>query len=393
MLERFPSEKLILHKLSGETIPNVVGLVDFQQIMIEDSSIVIEEGDYLERTLKNGAKEYYRVEDRGYINGMGGIPTHYQTRVRKVPPSEMEQVLSKMRKDENGKPNKIFISHSSKDKEYVEAFVELLEDIGLREDEIICSSIPPYCIPLNGKVYDWLVNEFRSSNLHVFYMLSNSYYASAACLNEMGAAWAMKQKWTAILLPGFGFNQISGCIDSTQISIKLDDPDANMLFYRLEELKNTLFDEFSIRNMSAALWERKRTSFISKIRDIQIKAESRVEENDSLVTATLTMDEGILLSYASDDDRGEVRVSMTLSRYNGPEIETKGYDFTNEDTPRVCARWKAALRNLENYGLIEDTGFNGEFFKVTQQGYEVADRAKELWSIDTCKSPKEYINQ
>ena len=71
MLERFPSEKLILHKLSGETITGVTGLVDYQQIMIEDASLAIEEGDYLERTLKNGSKEYYCVEDRGFLNGMG----------------------------------------------------------------------------------------------------------------------------------------------------------------------------------------------------------------------------------------------------------------------------------------------------------------------------------
>lgn len=48
------------------------------------------------------------------------------------------------------KPKMIFISHSIKDVEYVAAFVELLETLGLREDEIVCSSIPPYCIPLNG---------------------------------------------------------------------------------------------------------------------------------------------------------------------------------------------------------------------------------------------------
>ena len=36
------------------------------------------------------------------------------------------------------KTKMIFISHSAKDKDYVSAFVELLEDIGLRENEIVC---------------------------------------------------------------------------------------------------------------------------------------------------------------------------------------------------------------------------------------------------------------
>ena len=52
------------------------------------------------------------------------------------------------------KMKKVFISHSSKDAEYVEAFVELLESMGLKEKQIVCSSVPPYCIPLGDKVYD-----------------------------------------------------------------------------------------------------------------------------------------------------------------------------------------------------------------------------------------------
>lgn len=163
------------------------------------------------------------------------------------------------------KPKMIFISHSSKDVEYISAFVELLEALGLREDEIVCSSIPPYCIPLNGKVYEWLVDKFQNCELHVMYMLSHNYYHSAASLNEMGAAWAMKQKWSAILLPGFGFGEISGCIDPSQIGIKLDDSDVTTLKYRLGELKDMLTAEFGLRSMSPAMWERKRDDFLNKI--------------------------------------------------------------------------------------------------------------------------------
>ena len=162
---------------------------------------------------------------------------------------------------ERGK--KIFISHATKDKDYVGAIVNLLESLGFREDEIICSSIPPYCVPLDNNVYNWLVNEFQHCDLHMIFALSKTYYSRPVCLNEMGAAWAMKHKWTAILLPGFGFEEIAGCIDPAQVSIKLDD-DKDTLNFRLGELKNNLIAEFGLRTVSPAFWEKKRNEFLKQ---------------------------------------------------------------------------------------------------------------------------------
>ena len=47
------------------------------------------------------------------------------------------------------------------------ANVEVLEDIGLRENEIVCSSIPPYCIPLNHKVDEGLADKFQNYKLFI----------------------------------------------------------------------------------------------------------------------------------------------------------------------------------------------------------------------------------
>lgn len=172
--------------------------------------------------------------------------------------------------------HKLFISHSNKDADYVEALVELFEMLGLRDEEIICSSVPPYCIPLGDRVYDWLVNEFQHSDLHVIYVFSKNYYASTASLNEMGAAWAMKHKWTGILLPGFQFDELNGCIDKTQICIKLDDLDIKTLKFRLGEFKNEIIKNFNLHPISEFNWERQRDNFLDKIAVI---AEKRTHEN------------------------------------------------------------------------------------------------------------------
>ncbi|MCR5738436.1 MAG: hypothetical protein K6G43_01300 [Lachnospiraceae bacterium] len=72
-------------------------------------------------------------------------------------------------------------------------------------------------------------------------------------------------------------------------------------------------------------------------------------------------------------------------------MEAGGFDFAAADTPRECARWKAAVEKLERYGLVECPKFDGKFYKVTDNGYEVSDQAKKKWEIDIRKSPAENI--
>lgn len=241
----------------------------------------------------------------------------------------------------------IFISHSSKDADYVEAFVSLLEIPGLRDEEIICSSVPPYCIPLDSKVYDWLVNEFQHSDLHVVYAFSKDYYNSAASLNEMGAAWAMKHKWTGVLLPGFHFHQLDGCIDKSQIAIKLDDSDIRTLKYRLGEFRDKLTKEFNLRPMSEAAWERQRDGFLDRIATITEARASEskdTEEVDQQYTPTvgqndvgnIPVEPAFLLVYAAEGD-GQIFRLATLG--SAVQVSADGKQFMADNSQRESARW------------------------------------------------------
>lgn len=92
-------------------------------------------------------------------------------------------------KEDDEMSKKIFISHASADKGFVERIVDLLIDLGVREDQIFCSSVPGFGIPLGNDIYEYLREEFVGNELHVIFILSNNYYASVACMNEMGAAY------------------------------------------------------------------------------------------------------------------------------------------------------------------------------------------------------------
>ena len=183
----------------------------------------------------------------------------------------IQKNLSKYYPDKQGESEntvmlkpKLFISHASADIEYVKPFVELLADIGMTNDNLFCSSVPDYAIPLNQDIYDYLADLFRNNKLYVLFMLSNNYYASPVSLNEMGAAWVLKSEYTTILLPKFEYKEIKGAANPNKIGMTYDDED-ELLKKRLGELKNIISEEFEI-SVPDMRWEKKRNDFIEAIR-------------------------------------------------------------------------------------------------------------------------------
>lgn len=158
---------------------------------------------------------------------------------------------------------KIFISHATNDAAYVEKLVTLLEHIGLQKEHIFCSSIPEYGIPLGKDIFDYLKNEFQEHNLYVIFVLSDNYYNSAACLNEMGAAWILQSSYQAILLPGFEFKNINGAINPRNISFRLDKNKDRR--HRTNELKDSILNYLKVQQSNKEMWERHRDNFFDEI--------------------------------------------------------------------------------------------------------------------------------
>ena len=169
----------------------------------------------------------------------------------------------------HAKTPKIFISHAHKDKSYVEAFVAMLEKMGVKQEQLFCSSIHGYTIPLNENIYDYLHSQFVNHDIFVILMLSKNYYNSAACLNEMGVAWALKSEYQAILLPNFSFSKLDGAIDPRKVSFQIDD--TNERAARLTELKNTIINKLGLQPLDEVIWERQKTDFTNAVDNIALK--------------------------------------------------------------------------------------------------------------------------
>lgn len=133
---------------------------------------------------------------------------------------------------------KVFISHAYKDRKIVDAFVDLLIKAGIQENRIVCSSTPGTQIHTGKPLYAELRRELSNEKVFVIFMLSDHFYASSVCLNEMGAAWIMNVKSEMILLPGFGFEKVNGVIcekNLVGISLKTYDKASVDRFAHLRE--------------------------------------------------------------------------------------------------------------------------------------------------------------
>lgn len=394
MLSAFPTEILVLHKKDGTTA-EIKALVDDGKIHSDDVDVIIEEGDLFERELPNGAKEYYRVTDRGFYKGDYGIPDHYQTKVVKVSQSAVEKEQSVPA--ENEKPHKLFISHSSKDKKYMEALVEMLEDIGMPDGSFVCTSVSGHGIPGGAKIFDWLRDQFLTCDLRVMFALSHNYYRSAASLNEMGAAWVTKATDTLLLLPGFSFNDVEGCVDPREVGISFEVDDTE-LKHRLNELKDTLISEHKLPMVTPARWERHRNKFISAVWEIAAAAEEKTpDEPDAYIptigqydVGNIPVEPAFLLVYAAAGSGQILRIQVLGAP---PQVSAGGKQFMADLSHRESARWQEALDMLINWEWVKPVGHKGEIYEVTGTGYKKADWLKDGMQIDTDNEPLDELEK
>ena len=158
----------------------------------------------------------------------------------------------------------LFISHSSEDEVLVEALVSMLQKIGFNKTNLFCSTIEGYGIDEGADIYETLRNKFTESKIYVVFILSKNYYASSACLNEMGAAWVLQSEYSTIVVPGFEIPDIKGAINPRKMAIVLNDK--KHIRSSLNKFRERLLDLFSLPSLDDDIvWENNRNSFIEAV--------------------------------------------------------------------------------------------------------------------------------
>lgn len=301
--------------------------------------------------------------DRQMFDKVKGSLFAIRKNIDKYFPTEKKNRTINSKENQMSKESKLFISHSSNDKDYVEKLVSLFEGMGLNDEQIFCSSIPGYDIPVGKNIFDYLIELFQDYDLHIIFVHSKNYYNSPISLNEMGAAWALKTNFTSILLPGFDFSEMTGVVGNGDIAIKLDQLEDEVKD-KLNQLYDQLVSEFGLKKKSDILWEKKRDSFINSILDVK-QIEQLVQKE------SLSKEACEILQELSSNNNSTV---MRLATLSGTHIQYGKKSITESQGQREFVKWDSAIDDLIDKGFIKKVGDKDDIYKMTNAGYEYLEK-------------------
>lgn len=203
---------------------------------------------------------------------------------------------------------KIFISHSSTNKDYGNALVQLLRGLDVPHESLIFTSNVAYGVPNGKNIFNWLKNTI-SEKPYVIYLLSNEYYLSVACLNEMGAAWIVENEHSVIFTPKFEISSPqfqNGALDPREIGFYINDEDRILVF--IEQLKQS----FKITTSSVVI-NQKVKAFLSTVEEIKNKEETDLEKNSILNKKNLTLSNPIIDLVLAKEEPTKSKDSNNIS--------------------------------------------------------------------------------
>lgn len=153
---------------------------------------------------------------------------------------------------------KVFISHSSEDKDIMKNFTNLILGlgIGISANDVFCTSIEDMTMR-NGEDIRQHIKENILSADYSFLMLSKNYQSSEICLNEMGAVWAANNNVRYYLLPDADFDKI-GWLTNPQKAEKINDSIA------LDALQKELVDFYGLQDRGIT-WSKNREDFLATL--------------------------------------------------------------------------------------------------------------------------------
>ncbi|WP_343827454.1 toll/interleukin-1 receptor domain-containing protein [Clostridium subterminale] len=206
---------------------------------------------------------------------------------------------------EIGNMKKIFISHSTKDVELIEIFLDFLETgMGINREEVYCTSVEG-TINTGQKFIDNIEKNIKDAQIVVF-IITPQYLKSKFCLAEMGAAWVLNQQIYPLIFNPLDFNVLE--------DTPLKGVQAKIL--NNEQNISSMYDELKKREIAkdkpVTLINRKSQNFLKELMKITARYVDYEEQNDCVEDFKLQNEE--LLNEIDSKDNEIKKLNNYISK-------------------------------------------------------------------------------
>ena len=261
---------------------------------------------------------------------------------------------------------RVFISHSNNDVKVAKLLIDLLRKaLNLESSDIRCTSVDGYRITGGASVDDTVRTEVHDTELLIGLITHNS-LESAYVMFELGARWGVGMPMIPLLSSGATTDDLGGplagrnALDASQIA-------------QLHQLIQDAGRHLSITpdqpsSYSEAIEELAKMSAIPTTSE-QLPA--------SDVTSKLSGDAMELLTEACMGPESRSNYIVMVRTSGGTRIQANERDFTEPGNARSEARWEQAIRDLQEYDLIDDRTGKDEVFFVTHRGFQLVDELSQ----------------
>jgi hypothetical protein len=112
---------------------------------------------------------------------------------------------------------KVFISHSSTNKEIADHLCAFISRLGVKQDRIFCSSVIGQGVDNGEKLNDKIADAIGKSSLLIF-LISHDFLASSYCMEELGVGWYLAHNKSVtcfyLILPDIDTSELKGFVNS-----------------------------------------------------------------------------------------------------------------------------------------------------------------------------------
>ena len=270
---------------------------------------------------------------------------------------------------------KIFISHSSADKEIVKAFKEkvLMLGCGFEKDDIFCT-LDADAINIGDDFRNSIIDNMRYCD-YIFLMISEDYRKSEICHNEVGAAWALQNTKRVIPLkfPNLNFSQEDlGVLNVVKQAGSLNNKQ------QITKIYEELCEVYGIQpHLSKFVqYADEFIEIVNKQKSAAAKGTKAKETSKEIMDSLSDFDKTHLLEWANSED-GECWIIESMDG-TFVELGKANYDISKG---RVKADWKDFFERMIELDFADVDRMNSDgspIYKLKKVAYDYVDKMEKI---------------